>query len=152
MSSQGPVVFLLRVRSCHLRIMITQRPRVSASLGANNDSSYRYQLGMSPSDKILPPLPKREPWNPKLSDDDLFAKPGERRRTNEDLRLITSILESAGVTCCFVGVMALRHFGAKRISLVCHPLLKQRRTDINIHRTWTSVFQALNWMTRERRF
>jgi len=107
---------------------------------------------MSLFDKILPPLPKREPWNPKLPDDELFTKPGERRRTNEDLRLIASILESAGVTCCIVGVMALRHFGAKRISLVCHPLLKQHRTDINIHRTLTSVFQALNWMTREGRF
>ena len=80
---------------------------------------------MFPSDEILPPLPKGEPWDPKHPDDELFAKPGERRRTDEDLRLITSILESAGVTCCFVGVMALRHFGAKRISLVRYSLLKQ---------------------------
>ena len=104
---------------------------------------------MSLSDEILLPLPKGEPWNPKLRDNELFTKPGGRRRTDEDLCLITSILESAAVTCCFVGVMALRHFGAKRISLVCLPLLKQRRTDINIHRTLTSVFQALNWVTRE---
>jgi hypothetical protein len=114
---------------------------------------HRCQLEMSPSNNILPPLPKGEPWDPKLPDDELFAKPGERRRTSEDLLLVTSILQSVGVTCCLVGVMALRHFGAKRISLVCHRLLKHTTfSDLNIHRTLTSVFQTQTWMTHEGRF
>lgn len=70
----------------------------------------------SPNDvDVLPPLPTEENWDPADSDDDLFVKDGERQRNKDDIYFITSILESAGVNCCFVGVKALQHFGARRI-------------------------------------
>jgi hypothetical protein len=65
---------------------------------------------------ILPPLPNGGGWDPKARDDNLFRKDDERQRNKDDLSHIISILQCAGVTCCFVGVKALRNFGARRIS------------------------------------
>jgi hypothetical protein len=64
----------------------------------------------------LPPLPNGGGWDRTVRDDNLFRKDDERRRNKDDLSYITSILQCAGVTSCFVGVKALQNFGARRIS------------------------------------
>jgi len=65
---------------------------------------------------ILPPLPNGGGWDRTVRDDNLFCKDDEHRRNKDDLSHIISILQCAGVTSCFVGVKALRNFGARRIS------------------------------------
>jgi hypothetical protein len=70
----------------------------------------------------------------------------ECRHNKDDLSHITSILQCAGVTPCFVGVKALQNFGARRISdvHVAHELTDD--FDLKISRISTFAFQAQNWM------
>lgn len=70
---------------------------------------------------VLPLLPEGGGRVPAVPRDDLDIKDGERLRNKADLCHIISILESAGVTCCLVGVKALQRFGARRIGDVHVP-------------------------------
>ena len=56
-------------------------------------------------------LPKGGGWDRTVRDHNLFRKRDERRRNKDDLSHITSILQCAGVTSCFVGVKALEPEG-----------------------------------------
>jgi len=68
-----------------------------------------------PNDE-LPPLPESNGWDPSLRDADLLRTSEERKATRDDHLDVTSTLEAAFIPCCVVGVAALQHFGAKRVS------------------------------------